>query len=140
MDIKNVLIFLLEIFLTALVNAPKRSTFSNTPYLIQRKWDGKQSILASFHSDGGLGFQTVPLLPSPRFGRNVPQEQWIIKPFSRILPNSSPNLRFLQTLRQRLRDRFITPVLIGLAKKSLMFAERCRCLPVRALSNIYSDG
>jgi hypothetical protein len=53
MTTKNALIFLLEIFLTALVKAPKRSTFATAPYLIQKKGDGKQSILASFHSDGG---------------------------------------------------------------------------------------
>jgi hypothetical protein len=53
MTTKNALIFLLEMFLIALVNAPKRSTLANLQYLIQKKGDDKQSILASFHSDGG---------------------------------------------------------------------------------------
>jgi hypothetical protein len=51
MTTKNALIFLLEIFLTALVKAPKRSTFANTPCLKQKKGDGKQSALASFHHE-----------------------------------------------------------------------------------------
>jgi hypothetical protein len=49
---KNALIFLLEIFLTALVKAPKGSTFAYTPCLKQKKGDGKQLTLASFHHDG----------------------------------------------------------------------------------------
>jgi hypothetical protein len=48
----NALIFLLEIFLTALVKAPKHSTFTNTPHMTRKKGDGKQSILASFYLEG----------------------------------------------------------------------------------------
>ena len=40
----NALIFLLEIFLTALVKAPKCFTSTNMPFLIHDKRDGKQSI------------------------------------------------------------------------------------------------
>jgi len=48
---KNALIFLLEIFLKALVMAPKCSTAKHTA--LTAKGDGKQSILASFHLDWG---------------------------------------------------------------------------------------
>jgi hypothetical protein len=38
------LIFLLDMFLTALVKAPKSFTLTNISYLIQKNGDGKQSI------------------------------------------------------------------------------------------------
>jgi hypothetical protein len=49
---RNALIFLLEIFLTALVKAPKRFTFIYVLQLIQKRGSGKQSISASFHLEG----------------------------------------------------------------------------------------
>ena len=51
MTIKNALIFLLEIFLTALVKAPKYFTPTNMPCLTQKRGDSKQSTLASFHPE-----------------------------------------------------------------------------------------
>jgi hypothetical protein len=47
----NALIFLLVIFLTALVKAPKRFTFAYMPNSTKEKGSGKQSILTSLHSD-----------------------------------------------------------------------------------------
>jgi hypothetical protein len=43
------LIFLLEMFLTALVKAPNCFTSTNMPFLIHEKRDGKQSILVQYH-------------------------------------------------------------------------------------------
>jgi hypothetical protein len=45
-------IFLLDIFLIALVKAPKRPTAKNTPYYWKKR-DGEQSFLASLHPDCG---------------------------------------------------------------------------------------
>jgi hypothetical protein len=71
MIINNVLIFLLETFLTALVKAPKRFTFAYILHLIQKKGSGKQLILASFHRDWDSEPSGCSLLPSPSFGCNV---------------------------------------------------------------------
>ena len=49
----NALIFLLEMFLTALVKAPKCFTSTNMPFLIHEKRDGKQSIFVWFHPEWG---------------------------------------------------------------------------------------
>ena len=43
------LIFLLEMFLTALVKAPKCFTSPNMPFLVHQERDDKQSILVKFH-------------------------------------------------------------------------------------------
>ena len=84
---KNALIFLLEMFLTALVETPKWFTFVYTPHLIQKVGSGKQSILASSYLDLDYEPCDFSLLPSPFVAMSF-QEQWVIKLFFRIIPKS----------------------------------------------------
>jgi hypothetical protein len=85
----NALIFLLEMFLTALVNAPKRFTLIKVQCLIQERPTGKQSthILPFDRNQVFLS----SLLPPLCFVQVSSREESLIKPFFRIIPNSIPN-------------------------------------------------